>query len=771
MAILINDVTPYARYTATAGQTLFTVPFEFFNESDLIVLVNDVVLTYSPTPADKTQYSVTGANQEGGGSITLGAPGATLDDDVVIYRAIPIARSANYPETGPMAIASLNTEQAKHIGIMQQLQREADRALLLPLGEAGFELPAAADRASKVLAFDANGDLLAADAATHLAPLGAFGVTLVVNATAADARADLAVNSAAEMAASSGSALLGFIQSGTGAITRTAQDKMRDVISVKDFGAVGDGVTDDTTAIQAALTSLTSGGVLYVPKGIYRCGALTVANDDVTIQMEPGAVLKFNALGAAKAITVNANNFAIDGGALEGPAGGVYVINQFGVYMVGTSTSVRKTGLTITNCEISQFGFYGIYVQFVDNIKVDKNNIHDCGYSGATFLSCNHGSFVGNRVVTIAPGTSGNMYGVSLTHDSTGYSSDPNAGTKAATNPFCWDWYVADNHVEDIDWEGIDTHGGYDLVITGNAVYATKNGIAVTGSSGDALNYAGWSNVVSDNIVDGRNSDGTTSGRENTGIGININGASTVTQSRVTCSGNIVLYKGLGSNANAGAIQAVSATDVVISNNIIDQWQGSAILVTLAGGVVDGNTFGARSSAGDTVGRCISEQGPTTKRLVLTDNVHSPGAGTAALVGFSQTGSATVRPVLCGNNFSAATTGFSLSTTGFCLGSDVAPVITDTGSGTALSVSALNGGNGIVLLSNASPRTIDTFTGAVAGQRILFVNIGAGTQTITRSQAALAGSTSQALATKYALELMWVSSTEPRQVAPMSANG
>lgn len=257
MAILINDVTPYARYTATAGQTLFTVPFEFFNESDLIVLMNDVTLTYSPTPADETQYSVTGANQEGGGSITLGAPGASLNDDVVIYRAIPIARSANYPETGPMAIASLNTEQAKHIGIMQQLQREADRAVLLPLGEAGFELPAAADRASKVLAFDANGDPLAADAATHLAPLGAFGVTLVANATAADARSDLGINSAAELAAPAGSALVGFLQAGTGAVARTAQAKMRETYTDTDF-----------STLQAAVDAVPArGGRINIPAG------------------------------------------------------------------------------------------------------------------------------------------------------------------------------------------------------------------------------------------------------------------------------------------------------------------------------------------------------------------------------------------------------------------------------------------------------------------------------------------------------------------------
>ena len=70
----------------------------------------------------------------------------------------------------------------------------------------------------------------------------------------------------ATLASSSGSSLVGFIQAGSGAVLRTAQNKMRESVSVLDFGADPTGANDSTAAFVSALATQKR---VFVPKGQY----------------------------------------------------------------------------------------------------------------------------------------------------------------------------------------------------------------------------------------------------------------------------------------------------------------------------------------------------------------------------------------------------------------------------------------------------------------------------------------------------------------------
>ncbi len=111
------------------------------------------------------------------------------------------------------------------------------------------------------------------------APDGLYDITVVGNGRTVTIRAQfVSVDGASvlrsDLAATGGAALVGFQQAGTGAVAATAQIKLRETVSVKDFGAVGDGVTDDTAAMNAAAAAAgTAKKALFVPSGVYKMTA------------------------------------------------------------------------------------------------------------------------------------------------------------------------------------------------------------------------------------------------------------------------------------------------------------------------------------------------------------------------------------------------------------------------------------------------------------------------------------------------------------------
>ena len=104
-----------------------------------------------------------------------------------------------------------------------------------------------------------NADYTASDGAT---------ITMSVALLAGDLVEVMAYAPTSINNTTSGSIL--FTQTGTGAVTRTVESKLKDVVSVKDFGAQGNASNNDTTALQAAFTYASASGYpIYIPAGTY----------------------------------------------------------------------------------------------------------------------------------------------------------------------------------------------------------------------------------------------------------------------------------------------------------------------------------------------------------------------------------------------------------------------------------------------------------------------------------------------------------------------
>jgi hypothetical protein len=159
--------------------------------------------------------------------------------------------------------------------------------IIVKVGEdtAGAQAARTAAEASAAVALAAAGPNYASTAA-------GLAATVVGETFAVDEGASIAVYShdagptatllrrfVKDLGVAGGSALVGFQQAGMGAVLRDLQAKARETISVKDFGAVGNGSTDDAAAIQAAVdyaSTFSEGARVCFPAGQYRVNSSVV---------------------------------------------------------------------------------------------------------------------------------------------------------------------------------------------------------------------------------------------------------------------------------------------------------------------------------------------------------------------------------------------------------------------------------------------------------------------------------------------------------------
>ncbi len=121
--IKINDVPQRIQYSATGGQTQFTIPFPFFQNNYVYVWLNGIQIFQGGAPG---QYTVTGAGSPSGGLVTFNTA-ATLNDIVTIEGIMPIDRTSIYSATiSNLTGSDLNGDFNREVVMMKQIETVQD---------------------------------------------------------------------------------------------------------------------------------------------------------------------------------------------------------------------------------------------------------------------------------------------------------------------------------------------------------------------------------------------------------------------------------------------------------------------------------------------------------------------------------------------------------------------------------------------------------------------------------------------------------------------
>jgi hypothetical protein len=331
-----------------------------------------------------------------------------------------------------------------------------------------------------------------------------------------------------DLLAPSGSNSVGYLPAGTGAVATTVQTKLRESVSVKDFGAVGNGVTDDTAAIQQAFTSaaaFTPKKTVYFPAGTYVINPSTtidatgcsIDGDGQNVSIIKPSALTTAVVAGWQHITYNTDsNFTVSNIQIDltnVTYTGVYPSLQRSYHLLVyncTNWAIRNCSFTgISNNHIGVYANGGNYWEITDcyfenlvpSIQYSQAiNIQE--YSGThrvlnnvmngTGLFSNSGDgLVSNNVAYNISFGAGLAFGpfidcknnvITNNHCTGGFGSpDVNATYTAGIENWGSDSIISGNYCSNNSGSGI-SHGGYRGVVSGNI--CLNNGIGGTGLNG-----------------------------------------------------------------------------------------------------------------------------------------------------------------------------------------------------------------------------------------------------------------------------------------------
>ena len=299
----VETTATSASFTGTGVASTYAPGF-YVNSSDQVAVTVDGVLQ---TLGDDYVVNNVGAST---GCDIVGT--FTLGSAIYVERVTPITQLVDTRNNETILEDVLDAEFDKLTMIAQELSGKADRAILFPKGESGYTLPAPATRASRFLGFNAFG-----------------AIALLLGTATAD------VNATA------------YQRSPTATI-RTIKEKLDNdtYVSVRDFGAVGDGVTDDLPAFNKAVAyakTLPRGCVIHVPFGNFRLSGPLVIDGGGIILEGQGPL----------ATTLTFSSATTDGIYFNGTAGVIY---YGGVTRMKIAHSgVKTAGIAIRMYKVSQY--------------------------------------------------------------------------------------------------------------------------------------------------------------------------------------------------------------------------------------------------------------------------------------------------------------------------------------------------------------------------------------------------------------------------------